>query len=159
MVCPNSSIHDLFCFLNFQDLSLDCNWRWISTLTQAEPELLIARLTLTFIFSFLPPLVPHYQNDACSVQSIHLSILFYRFQCCRRSEYVFQREIVFHSQLTVIVISGEHYKSDFHRYNMKRRVAGLPPVTAAVFTQKVVERKAETAIAASPKNSFCEVCG
>ena len=31
----------------------------------------------------------------------------------------------------------EHYKSDFHLYNLKRRVAGLPPVTREWFeTQK-----------------------
>lgn len=24
---------------------------------------------------------------------------------------------------------AEHYRSDFHRYNLKRKVAGLPPVT------------------------------
>lgn len=24
---------------------------------------------------------------------------------------------------------SDHYKSDFHRYNLKRKVAGLPPVT------------------------------
>ncbi|KAI0633386.1 C2H2 type zinc-finger-domain-containing protein [Trametes polyzona] len=53
----------------------------------------------------------------------------------------------------------EHYRSDHHRYNMKRRVAGLPPVSAALFNQKVLERRAETAIMASPKGSTCEVCG
>ncbi|KAH9892847.1 C2H2 type zinc-finger-domain-containing protein [Cubamyces lactineus] len=53
----------------------------------------------------------------------------------------------------------EHYRSDHHRYNMKRRVAGLPPVSATVFNQKVLERRAETAIMASPKGSTCEICG
>ncbi|KAI0769307.1 C2H2 type zinc-finger-domain-containing protein [Trametes elegans] len=53
----------------------------------------------------------------------------------------------------------EHYRSDHHRYNMKRRVAGLPPVSATLFNQKVLERRAETAIMTSPKGSTCEVCG
>ena len=53
---------------------------------------------------------------------------------------------------------GEHYRSDHHRYNMKRRVAGLPPVSVQVFNEKVLERKAETAIMASAKGSVCEVC-
>ncbi|KAI0958709.1 hypothetical protein AcV7_004444 [Taiwanofungus camphoratus] len=53
----------------------------------------------------------------------------------------------------------EHYRSDHHRYNMKRRVAGLPPVSVMVFNQKVLERRAETAVMASPKGSTCEVCG
>ncbi|KAI0829664.1 C2H2 type zinc-finger-domain-containing protein [Trametes gibbosa] len=53
----------------------------------------------------------------------------------------------------------DHYRSDHHRYNMKRRVAGLPPVSAVLFNQKVLERKAETAIMTSPKESTCEACG
>ncbi|KAL5485189.1 REI1 [Sanghuangporus weigelae] len=51
-----------------------------------------------------------------------------------------------------------HYRSDHHRYNMKRRVANLPPVSATVFNQKVLERRQETAIMSSPKGSACEVC-
>lgn len=57
-----------------------------------------------------------------------------------------------------MITTGEHYRSDHHRYNMKRRVAGLPPVSAELFDQKVLERRAETAIMASPKGSSCEVC-
>ena len=41
---------------------------------------------------------------------------------------------------------------------MKRRVAGLPPVSAQVFNKKVLERKSETAIMASAKGSVCQVC-
>lgn len=41
---------------------------------------------------------------------------------------------------------------------MKRRVAGLPPVSANVFNQKVLERRADTAVMLSPKGSTCEVC-
>ncbi|KAF7793785.1 hypothetical protein EIP86_004906 [Pleurotus ostreatoroseus] len=41
---------------------------------------------------------------------------------------------------------------------MKRRVAGLPPVSADTFNTKVLERRAETAIMASPKGSTCDVC-
>ncbi|KAF9451249.1 hypothetical protein P691DRAFT_757411 [Macrolepiota fuliginosa MF-IS2] len=52
----------------------------------------------------------------------------------------------------------DHYKSDHHRYNMKRRVAGLPPVSFTVFNQKVLDRKEETAIMTSPRGSVCEVC-
>ncbi|KAF9646573.1 hypothetical protein BDM02DRAFT_3099582 [Thelephora ganbajun] len=52
----------------------------------------------------------------------------------------------------------EHYRSDHHRYNMKRRVAGLPPVSVQVFNEKVLQRKVETAIMASIKGSVCEVC-
>ena len=41
---------------------------------------------------------------------------------------------------------------------MKRRVAGLPPVSVKVFNEKVLERKTETAIMASARGSVCEVC-
>ncbi len=41
---------------------------------------------------------------------------------------------------------------------MKRRVAGLPPVTITLFNQKVLDRKAETSIMTSPRGSVCEVC-
>ncbi|KAH8985988.1 C2H2 type zinc-finger-domain-containing protein [Lactarius hatsudake] len=52
----------------------------------------------------------------------------------------------------------EHYRSDHHRYNMRRRVASLPPVSAALFNQKVLERRQETAVAVSPKGTTCEIC-
>lgn len=41
---------------------------------------------------------------------------------------------------------------------MKRRVASLPPVSASVFDQKVLERRAETAVMFSPKDSTCDTC-
>ncbi|KIY65917.1 hypothetical protein CYLTODRAFT_423902 [Cylindrobasidium torrendii FP15055 ss-10] len=41
---------------------------------------------------------------------------------------------------------------------MKRRVAGLPPVSAAVFNEKVLERRQETSIMSSVHGSKCEVC-
>jgi pre-60S factor REI1 len=41
---------------------------------------------------------------------------------------------------------------------MKRRVAGLPPVSIAIFNQKVSDRKAETAVMSSAKGSTCDVC-
>jgi len=52
----------------------------------------------------------------------------------------------------------EHYRSDHHRYNMKRRVAGLPPISALVFNQKVSDRKEETAIMSSARGSVCTIC-
>ncbi|KAJ7733099.1 C2H2 type zinc-finger-domain-containing protein [Mycena olivaceomarginata] len=51
-----------------------------------------------------------------------------------------------------------HYRSDHHRYNMKRRVAGLPPVSAELFNQKVLDRRLETAVMSSLKGSYCEAC-
>ncbi|KAF5326159.1 hypothetical protein D9611_000154 [Ephemerocybe angulata] len=51
-----------------------------------------------------------------------------------------------------------HYRSDHHRYNMKRRVAGLPPISVVIFNQRVLERKAETAVMATPKSMTCDLC-
>ncbi|TDL24214.1 hypothetical protein BD410DRAFT_745544 [Rickenella mellea] len=51
-----------------------------------------------------------------------------------------------------------HYRSDHHRYNMKRRVASLPPVSVTVFNQKVLDKRQETAIQSSTKGSFCDIC-
>ncbi|PWN35542.1 uncharacterized protein FA14DRAFT_120397 [Meira miltonrushii] len=36
-----------------------------------------------------------------------------------------------------------HYRTDLHRYNMKRRVANLPPVRADVFNAKILERNGQ----------------
>ncbi|KAH0827776.1 C2H2 type zinc-finger-domain-containing protein [Lanmaoa asiatica] len=49
-----------------------------------------------------------------------------------------------------------HYRSDHHRYNMKRRVAALPPVSVAVFAQKLLERTQDTP---SQTHSRCDLCG
>ncbi|KAH9949613.1 C2H2 type zinc-finger-domain-containing protein [Amylocystis lapponica] len=74
--------------------------------------------------------------------------------------------IAFHSaedqsksrSVVTLRIARDHYRSDHHRYNMKRRVAGLPPLSVAVFNEKVLVRRAETAVMLSPKGSTCEVC-
>jgi pre-60S factor REI1 len=53
-----------------------------------------------------------------------------------------------------------HMKSDWHRYNLKRRVASLPPITSETFTEKVLQARAETS-AKADKAGFersCAVC-
>ncbi|KAI8631333.1 C2H2 type zinc-finger-domain-containing protein [Xylariaceae sp. FL1651] len=53
-----------------------------------------------------------------------------------------------------------HMKSDWHRYNLKRRVASLPPISSEVFTEKVLQARATTT-AEADRASFqqlCEVC-
>jgi pre-60S factor REI1 len=55
----------------------------------------------------------------------------------------------------------EHHKSEFHKYNLKRKVADLPPVSLAAFNVKVEAAEADTARAAAAKiksNMSCEVC-
>jgi pre-60S factor REI1 len=51
-------------------------------------------------------------------------------------------------------------QSDWHRYNLKRRVASLPPLTSEVFAEKVLANKASAAETAA-RASFekrCEAC-
>ncbi|KAL2019182.1 hypothetical protein VTK56DRAFT_9982 [Thermocarpiscus australiensis] len=50
-----------------------------------------------------------------------------------------------------------HMRSDWHRYNLKRRVASLPPISSEVFTEKVLQARAETT-AQADKAGFEKVC-
>jgi len=53
-----------------------------------------------------------------------------------------------------------HMTSDWHRYNLKRRVASLPPLASEVFAEKVLANKASAAATAA-RASFekrCEAC-
>ena len=38
-------------------------------------------------------------------------------------------------------IQRDHFGSDWHRYNLKRSVADLPPVTVEAFRDRVVAQK------------------
>ncbi|XP_005177355.1 cytoplasmic 60S subunit biogenesis factor ZNF622 [Musca domestica] len=57
-------------------------------------------------------------------------------------------------------IQREHYKTDWHRYNLKRRVAELPPVTAEDFQSRVLQmRNAEaTANEERQMSLYCNAC-
>ncbi|KAK3678620.1 pre-60S factor rei1 [Recurvomyces mirabilis] len=53
-----------------------------------------------------------------------------------------------------------HMTSDWHRYNLKRRVASLPPLTSEIFAEKVLANKASAAATAA-RASFeqrCDAC-
>ncbi|KAH8666742.1 C2H2 finger domain-containing protein [Xylariales sp. PMI_506] len=50
-----------------------------------------------------------------------------------------------------------HMKSDWHRYNLKRRVASLPPIASEVFTEKVLQARAATS-AEADRAGFQQVC-
>ncbi|KAI1380277.1 C2H2 type zinc-finger-domain-containing protein [Hypoxylon crocopeplum] len=50
-----------------------------------------------------------------------------------------------------------HMKSDWHRYNLKRRVASLPPISSEVFTERVLQVRAETT-AEADRAGFQQVC-
>ncbi|OJJ50205.1 hypothetical protein ASPZODRAFT_13295 [Penicilliopsis zonata CBS 506.65] len=51
----------------------------------------------------------------------------------------------------------DHMRRDWHLYNMKRRMAALPPVSQEIFNEKVLAAKATTAAAAA-KASFERTC-
>ena len=57
-------------------------------------------------------------------------------------------------------IQRRHYKTDWHRYNLKRKVAEMPPVTAEVFQQKVLAQKAEVEAQqqSKTKSQHCQLC-
>ncbi|XP_037825875.1 zinc finger protein 622 [Lucilia sericata] len=57
-------------------------------------------------------------------------------------------------------IQREHYKTDWHRYNLKRRVAELPPVTAEEFQSRVIQMRNAEATANEEKQMslYCNAC-
>ncbi|KLJ11635.1 hypothetical protein EMPG_13175 [Blastomyces silverae] len=50
-----------------------------------------------------------------------------------------------------------HMRSDWHRYNLKRRVASLPPLSSEIFAEKVLTAQAANSAAAA-KASFEKTC-
>ncbi|KAF2837404.1 hypothetical protein M501DRAFT_995323 [Patellaria atrata CBS 101060] len=53
-----------------------------------------------------------------------------------------------------------HMQSDWHRYNLKRRVASLPPLSSEIFTEKVLANQADAAAIAARASyqKVCEAC-
>ena len=38
-------------------------------------------------------------------------------------------------------LQRDHYKSEWHRYNLKRKIAELPPITLENFDNRITEQK------------------
>lgn len=57
-------------------------------------------------------------------------------------------------------VQRSHYKTDWHRYNLKRKVADMPPVTAENFQERVVAQRtaAEQHLSDSSAAEACSVC-
>lgn len=55
-------------------------------------------------------------------------------------------------------IQREHYKTDWHRYNLKRKVGDLPPVTAEEFQKRVLQQRASDEQAQQEVSLYCAVC-
>ncbi|XP_028967691.1 zinc finger protein 622 [Galendromus occidentalis] len=71
------------------------------------------------------------------------------------------------SQLTcltckVLFATGElqrtHYRCDWHRYNLKRKVASLPPVSAEEFARRVQAQRAQDEQNNRQEPGHCKVC-
>ncbi|KAH3721520.1 hypothetical protein DPMN_064449, partial [Dreissena polymorpha] len=52
-----------------------------------------------------------------------------------------------------------HYKTDWHRYNLKRKVADLPPVSADNFKQKVLTVQQSQGDGDTKQSQGCTACG
>ncbi|XP_015118689.1 zinc finger protein 622 [Diachasma alloeum] len=56
-------------------------------------------------------------------------------------------------------IQRQHYKSDWHRYNLKRKVAELPPVPVEEFQKRVIAQRGKDDSLKNPdKTLACNVC-
>jgi pre-60S factor REI1 len=52
-----------------------------------------------------------------------------------------------------------HYKTDWHRYNLKRKVSELPPVTAENFRERVLAQKEQVSEQVVDTSCSCRTCG
>lgn len=52
----------------------------------------------------------------------------------------------------------EHYKTDWHRYNLKRKIAELPPVSFEEFEKRVSQQKSADAAALEDQSLYCKAC-
>ncbi|XP_070829789.1 cytoplasmic 60S subunit biogenesis factor ZNF622 [Chaetodon trifascialis] len=57
-------------------------------------------------------------------------------------------------------VQRAHYKTDWHRYNLKRKVADMPPVTAENFQERVLAQRAaaEQQLSGAAAMEGCAVC-
>uniref|UniRef100_A0A8C5QEP5 Cytoplasmic 60S subunit biogenesis factor ZNF622 n=1 Tax=Leptobrachium leishanense TaxID=445787 RepID=A0A8C5QEP5_9ANUR len=55
-------------------------------------------------------------------------------------------------------IQRAHYKTDWHRYNLKRKVAEMPPVTAENFQERVLAQRAVVEEQGKETATYCTVC-
>ncbi|XP_074843927.1 cytoplasmic 60S subunit biogenesis factor ZNF622 [Carettochelys insculpta] len=55
-------------------------------------------------------------------------------------------------------IQRAHYKTDWHRYNLKRKVADMPPVTAENFQERVLAQRAVTEEQNKGTATYCTAC-
>jgi len=55
-------------------------------------------------------------------------------------------------------LQRDHYKTDWHRYNLKRKVVDLAPVTVENFQERVAFQEAQQVGDAKDTSQYCSVC-
>ncbi|XP_017889303.1 zinc finger protein 622 [Ceratina calcarata] len=55
-------------------------------------------------------------------------------------------------------IQRQHYKSDWHRYNLKRKVAELPPVSVEEFQKRVIAQRNKDDKEREEETMNCKIC-
>lgn len=55
-------------------------------------------------------------------------------------------------------LQREHYKLDWHRYNLKRKVAGILPVNLEEFELRAKEHRDSTQNASRDESQYCKYC-
>ncbi|CAH1643520.1 unnamed protein product [Spodoptera littoralis] len=55
-------------------------------------------------------------------------------------------------------LQREHYKQDWHRYNLKRKVASISPVTLEEFEQRVKEHREQSQNESRVESQYCKYC-
>ncbi|CAH2267146.1 zinc finger protein 622 [Pararge aegeria] len=55
-------------------------------------------------------------------------------------------------------LQREHYKLDWHRYNLKRKVASIPPVTLEEFELRAKEHREQSQNADRDESEYCRYC-
>uniref|UniRef100_A0A0N5BFR1 C2H2-type domain-containing protein n=1 Tax=Strongyloides papillosus TaxID=174720 RepID=A0A0N5BFR1_STREA len=60
-------------------------------------------------------------------------------------------------------LQRDHYRCEWHRYNLKRKEAELPPITYKLFEEKreqfTIQKKQEIIDATTQVNTYCAACG
>lgn len=55
-------------------------------------------------------------------------------------------------------VQRQHYKSDWHRYNLKRKVADLPPVSVEEFQKRVIAQRNKDDKEREEETMNCKIC-
>ncbi|XP_044727648.1 zinc finger protein 622 [Chrysoperla carnea] len=55
-------------------------------------------------------------------------------------------------------IQRQHYKTDWHRYNLKRKVAELPSITSEEFQKRVLAQREKDEAAGQVNTAYCQAC-